>query len=760
MTGAGIPSPASATPATPPIPRARRLAPLAGAIALTLTAITTAQAQSGNDRETQREVTVGLGWLDEGAFRYGRYTGLVSAGLQPRLEFRMRSMPTWDGDDTFYWSAQGTRLGQDSRRLNLEVGDVGRQRLTLELRQIPRYTSDSSRTPFQDVNSAFLSLPADWETTGNTTANLPSLGTALDDVNLRERRTRFTLGYQRELDARWHFNVNYRHEQKDGRRLLGGTTGSTGGNARAAQLPVPIDFTTEVLDLGITRTTDRSSAGFSYTGSFFRNAHSSVSWQVPFGPHPQWADGVGYPNGIGRLSLEPDNSFHQLGFAAGHAFSSTLRMNLGLSYGRMIQDQALLPYTVNPALDVSTALPRSSLDGRVDLTRFNVGISARPSPRLQVNATYRFDDRNDQTPREAWQLIRSDSEDQRVVELARLNRPYSLREHSLRADVGYRVSRGIRLQGGYRYTDQSRDYSEVDSVEEHRYSMGVRFSTLDILALSLDLLHARRSIGDYVGNRPLIETRVPGTVGEDDFENHPLLRKYYLADRDRDGARVRADIPLGSGASIGMSAAYHRDDYRNSVFGLTRASMRTATLDGSVYPAADLRLTAFVTLDRYTNEQAGRSFNATPAQQQDPERDWWVSGRDRFTTTGLSVGMDSLEQRWAWLGERAEGRSVAAGLDVVHADSRGALKVRSGPALTTSDLPPLRTRLNFYRLHASYPLRNDAQLRFALEHERYRSRDFGYDSVAPDTIPNVLSSGHESPRYRVNWVVVSYAARF
>ncbi len=742
---------------------ASRIGASLSAAAALLTAMSAAAQNQPGERTLEREVSIGLAWQDDSSFRYGRYTGLVNSGLQPWLEFRMRSTPAWNGDETAYWSAEGTRVGQNARHLQLRIGDYGRQRLTLGLAQIPRYNSDSARTPFRDVGSAFLTLPSGWETTGNTTPGLPSLGSSLEDVNLREKRTRFTLDYARDLNSsensRWHLNVNYRHEHKDGLRLQGGTTGSTGGNARAALLPVPLDFTTEVVDLGITRTTRRASAGLSYTGSFFRNAHSSMSWQSPFGAHPQWVGGTGYP-GVARLSLEPDNSFHQLGFAGSYALSGTLRVNMGASYGRMLQDQAFLAYTVNPAIAINTPLPRSSLSGRVDLTRVNVGVSARPAPRLQLNASYRYDDRDDRTPRAAWQIIRSDSENQRAAELARINRPYSLTQHALRADVGYRVSRGIRVQGGYRFTDQRRDYSEITSLDEHQFSVGVRFSTLDILALSLDLLHARRSTGEYVGNRPLVATRVPGTVGDDDFENHPLLRKYYLADRDREGMRLRADVPLGDGASVGLSAGYNRDDFRNSVLGLTRASMRTATVDASVFPADDLRLSAFVTLDRYNNRQAGRSFNATPAQAQDPDRNWWMDGLDRFTTTGLSLDIDRLEQRWPWLAGSADRGAVAAGLDIIYAASTGRLDVSSGPALTTTALPPLRTRLNLYRLHASFPLRNQAQLRMSLEHERYRSRDFGYEGVAPDTIANVLAFGHESPSYRINHVVLSYVARF
>jgi MtrB/PioB family decaheme-associated outer membrane protein len=720
------------------------------------------QSQDGGDgRIVEREVHAGIGYLDDGDYRYGKYSGLVSRGLEPLLGFGFSSRPEWDSGGTVYWEASGTRLGQDARQLSVVVGRYGTQRLEIGWQQVPRYfLTDTTRTPFRDVGSAFLSLPPGWTATGNTTADLPLLAPNLEDVGIRERRRRFDIDYERELGRIWTLDVSFRRDEKAGTRIRGATIGSTGGNARAALLPAPLAYETNIIDAGLTRSGTRHMLGFAYTGSFFRNGYSSLTWQNPFGAQPQWAEGVGFPDGLGRLALEPENSFHQVSASAAYSLGTATRLSASFARGRMLQDEAFLAFTVNPRLDLSQPLPRASLDGQVDVTRLSLELTTRPTPNVNFTARYRHDDRDDGTPRAVYRMVRGDSENQLGAELGRVNRPYSLTKDDIELAASYRASRRLRVHAGYQFSDVDRDYSEIDNSEEHTYKAGLRFTAPQALSMTLDFVRARRSVDEYVGNRPLIETRVPGTVAEDDFENHPLLRKYYLADRDRDGFTLRGDVPIGGSASLGLSAAHNRDDYRNSVLGLNRATMRSYTLDGAFFPAEIVQLTAFYTRDRYTGDQSGRSFTAAPGQAFDPARDWRVDTRDRFDTAGVSLGVDRLEQHWSWLERRTGGRAVDAGLDVTYSASRGVIDVSSGAALETAPLPDLTTRLNHYRLYASYPLQNDASLRLAIEHERYRTRDFALDGVEPGTMANVIGLGHESPSYSVNWVVLTYSTRF
>ena len=64
-----------------------------------------------------------------------------------------------------------------------------------------------------------------------------------------------------------------------------------------------------------------------------------------------------------------------------------------------------------------------------------------------------------------------------------------------------------------------------------------------------------------MGNRPLILSHLPGQIEEDEWENHPLLRKYFQTSRDRDELRGRLDVYPNDKLNFGVSAIYWEDDY-------------------------------------------------------------------------------------------------------------------------------------------------------------------------------------------------------
>lgn len=313
---------------------------------------------------------------------------------------------------------------------------------------------------------------------------------------------------------------------------------------------------------------------------------------------------------------------------------------------------------------------------------------------------------------------------------------------------------------GFRFRDRQRDFSEVNHTEEFEYVAGMRWNRSGDLALSVDYLHNNRNIDSYIGNRPLLRTRLPGTVDAEDFENHPLLRKYYLAARDRDQVRLRADLNVGTRVTLGWDGSYSRDTYDDTIFGLNESRVRSWNADASWSPSGYVHTLLHFGVDRYTSEQAGRAFTVSPVQVTDPNRNWFYDSRDRFESAGLDIRFEQAEK---WLGPlRRDG--LTGGLDFVlelrHAHSRGAIDVATGTDLAVEPLPDFFTRLNSIGFNADYGLDEASSLRFGILHEHYRSADFALDDVAPATIPAVLTTGDSSPQYRINWIVFAYRRTF
>jgi MtrB/PioB family decaheme-associated outer membrane protein len=712
-------------------------------------------AQDDAARVSTGTLELGIGFLDEGSYRFGRFSGLAERGLEPIVTFSLSSQPAWDRAERHWFSVEAVEPGGSARRLAAEAGRRGSDRVRLSFIDMPRYRSADGRTPFRAANSGLLTLPAAWQAEGNTTSGLGLLDASLRPVQIRERRRRLAIDYRRTLPEDWQLRAAWRHDLQGGTRILGGEFGTTGGNSRAALLPVALDQRTDVFDLAIERHAGRAGFVANYSGSMFSNNAAPASWQNPYGAHPQWAAGVGYPEGIGRLGQAPDNSFHQIGLSTAYRLGDATTLRASASHGRMRQNDPLLAYTINPQLVIDAPLPRERLDARLDTTVVNLAVSTRPMRGSQLTLQYHVDERNNRTPRESWRIIRGDAENQRSESAARLNRPYGLRTQRVTGRFSHRLTRELRLLAGYEYRQQERDYSEVRRVDEHSASLGLRYRVA-LATLGVDMARERRDAGDYVGNRPLLDTRIPGTVGADDFDNHPLLRKYYLADRDRDRVQVRIDVPAGDAFHLGAAFAFSRDDYRNSVFGLTGSSMRSLMLDGGWTPNEDWRVHVFMGRDRYATAQAGRSFTSAPATVTDPGRDWRVDTRDRFNTLGLTVELtDPARSRLA-----PGGRPIDLGVEFVHVRSRGGIDVEAGAALASDPVPDLYSRLNHLRAYAGLRVDDRSGLRLAWTHERYASRDFALDATDPATIANVIALGERSPRYAVNWVTLGFTRSF
>ncbi len=708
--------------------------------------------------DTEGMVELGAAFLSDDAYRYGNIVGTNDEGLAPIMDFSLQASPLPASGNTTYWKLQGQRLGLDTGRLALDAGQQGSQRIRLDYRENSTYYFDDVRTPMLGAGSTTLSLPQGWQVDGSTTDGMTTLHENLVDINQGLQRKSLTLDYRRKLNPRWSLNVDFQRNLLDGSRTLAGATGSNGGNVRALLLPAPLDYQTQVATLSLAYTGPALRWNMGYQGSFFYNDSDSLIWPTTFGQHPRWAPNVGYPNGLNQLALEPNNQAHRLSMNGSVVLSRNNRLYLDASLGRQSQNDLFLPFTINPGLTVNAPLPRDSLDGKVDTSRLNLRLTSRAMSRLNLVSRVSYRRRDNQTPIAAYQRVPGDAVDQQSYLDARLNRPYSFTESRASSEAVYRVSSSLRLEAGYEYTNTERDYSEVKEMDEHSVRMGVRSTGFDSVVLALDYRHQRRRTDDYVGNRPLISTHVPGSIDAEDFENHPLLRKYYLNARDRDQFRIYADWYLLSNLSLGAALNHNKDDYPSGYFGLNESTMRSATLDVTYTQDENFRVSGFINQDRYHYDQSGRSFRGSvPADAFNPQRDWQVRMTDLFDTVGISFDREQIRPR---LGAWQAAGTLDMSLSLSHSRSRGDLSNSVASALTSAPLPELSTRLTSATLSASYSWSMRSSLRFSLTHERYRSADFALDNIAPATTASVLLLGQDSPQYQVTWTSLSYRFQF
>lgn len=690
-------------------------------------------------------VSLGVYYLGDDAYPYGKYSGLTDQGFEPLVDFVLQKRPEWDSGETVRWRLQGWRLGLDSRRLAFDYNDQGTQKFRFDFRSIPNNRFSDGATPYRSQEPGLWELAPEWEVApgSSNTLGFTNLQETLVSLKVDTKRKWFDLGYERKLGADWVLDVDWKHDTKEGVRTLGSIFGHAASNPRSVILPAPVDWTTDILEAMVRYGNSRTQFGIGIYTSFFSNDESSLTFQNAYGYRNGWAPGIQYPDAYGRIGLEPDNSYVQAKAYGSMNFGRSTRLTADVSYGKMRQDEALLPYTVNPDLEVHTPVPLASLDAEVNTTMLNLRLTSDLARRLGLVVNYRYDDRDNKTPREVYPYIGADSQDQRPYERGRINRPYSYTKQRADAVVTWRFARSSRLKAGVDYSDYSRDFQEVRDSDEFGWLAGISLRGWSQGSLNFNYRRSKRDVSEYVGNVPLISSYLPGTVDGDEYDNHPLLRKYFLTDRDRDEFRLRADFAPGQTVNLGVAAGYAEDDYDENYFGLNNAEVRSFSLDAGWHPQEHISLSGFYTREEYDAAQSARLW-FSDASAADPVNDWWVDTTDKVDTWHFALTFQGLGEERGWKG-------LDFGLDYTFSDTRSDIDV-AAVSWPTAPLPTLQAKLRTFTLWGSARLSTNSVIRLAAESSDLSSSDWALDGVTQDTLANVLLLG-ESAAYYDLWLI-------
>lgn len=705
----------------------------------------TGSAIAGESRFSS--VTVGGLYTSSDSFKFGQYTGLEKKGghFLADLDAKWRK-------ESRYWNLQGSNLGFTSRNITAEYGNQGSYKLWVGYDQLPRFQTESAKTIFSGAGGTSLTLPAGWVSSG-TTAGMTGLLGSLQSVNFSQERRRYDFGLSKIFSHGLDVGVGFQRDIKDGTKTFGAVIGNSGGNPRAVIIPEPVDYVTDQWAAHVGYTGSRAQARISYTLSRFEDRNTALTWANPFSAISGWASAAGYSTGQGRVALPPDNRAHQLVLDIGYNVGNATRITANFAKGRMTQDEDFLPYTVNPALTVTTPLPRSSLDGKINTTALMFKLASQPSSRFGWTTHYRLDDRRNRTPIAQYIYIGGDSSNQGSVtsDKARTNMPYSFRQNQFKVEGDYHLPFRTHLRGSYVLDVINRTFSEVKRTRENTYRLELKRGALDIFGGGIYAVIAKRNGTVYDATLPYYDSYSPeyiNTVAANvRFGNHPLMRKFPFADRLRKQLGFWASCTPRSTLSVQANTSFNREDYTKTEIGLKDGDRSQVTLDAIYTPFRYVTTHAFYTNELFKTNQRGRSYSGgavKPTQSNDPNRNWWQKRRDWNNTFGVGGELTGLRDRYD------------IGVEYLYAASRGSIIVTTGSALTPAAvLPLLSSKLHHVELYGKYKVTEALKAKLSYYHDRYHSRDWAYDNVNANTLANVILTGEENARYLVNSVGLS-----
>ncbi|MFZ5557258.1 MAG: MtrB/PioB family decaheme-associated outer membrane protein [Pseudomonadota bacterium] len=740
------------------------LRPAALAAALALSAPVAAEpifqvplnANADMRRYSENNVEIGGGANSEDSFKFGEFSGLRKD--EPFLILNVNWLQRDSADDSRYWSVFGSNLGLPSRIFEGEIGQQGNYRLTARFDELTRYQFDSTSFIHQGLGSENLTLPPGFaQLAGQPPAAAAQLATFARPFDIKQERTGYEIGGSKLLGGNWDISTSYRLEEREGNKLIGAVVGNAGGNPRAVILPRPIDDKTHQFDVTANWTTARTQLQGQYYVSIYDPEVQRLTWQNPF-TNAAWAAAANAPGAQGQLALDPDNQYHQFQVSGAHNLGTATRVTGLVSYGIMMQDEAFLPYTVNPGLLAPLPLPRGSLDGEIENTLVDLGISARPLKDLAVRASYRYDDRDNRTPQSQFSFIGGDSQNQfpnpgSDPTTVRTNLPVSSTQHTLRVRGDYAIAKGTRLTGEYQYQDTDRTFEARAETEEHRISAELRRIMSAWFTGGLRYTYSTRDGSTYDCSVPTLASfanppsiAFPSTGQVFQCDTHPLLRKFHLADRDENRIKAFGSLSPTDTTSLQLAVDYYQADYNDTFLGLTDSTGVAATVDGSWAIREDLSAFAFYTYEKMAQDQTGQSFGGGNAAD-NFNRLWAVDLDDRTDTVGLGVNFKAIPEK------------LDVGAQYIFSRSEGRSSFSTGPALTSLPVPDIKTTLSSLQLFASYAHDKNTTFRLNYWYERYRSSDWAFDNATISSSNNVILTGQTSPDYDAHVIGFSVAVK-
>lgn len=636
--------------------------------------------------EPDSTVAVGAGTWSKDRHQFGIYDGMREGKAYGNLDidFARRDVETGT-----WFMLTGRNLGLETRELRgewLRQGDIG---LSLDYSRLKRDNPLTFTTGLQGIGSESLL------TNGAAPANtLP-----VREVSLGTERDMTQIGFYKNLMTHLELRISLKNEEKNGTRQWGW------GSAPLFAVE-PIDSTTRQLETTLSYSGEKFQVEGGYYASWYENHNAQVLARVN-----GVADGAtsANPTNPTPLSLPLDNQAHQFYLNGGYGFTPTTRGTFKISYARATQDETIpMPFNLNP-FDLA---PRS-LDGRIDTTVAELGLSSRPLPKLSIVANLRYRDVKDKTPLHG--IIGTDP----AGPVTGYNTPHSIKTKSGKLEATYRLPGDFSLTGGVDTKDQDRTAPTVGTVwvpfvkdlDETTWQIKLRRSLAETVSGSLAYLLSKRDGSSYV-----LPTDVSPAAGGP-YTTEDAVNPLHIADRKRNKWRGMIDWTPTDKLSLQFTLEDSRDryDFRSQIVPGDPESVPAGVKSGD---ANLFSLDASYTFNDKWQASAWYARDITKVKQMN-----WNN-----TAGALNQMVADLKETGDSFGLGVKGEvyrkfRIGANLEWTRSVSEFDQAVTARPA-GTSPLEDIETRIVRFKLFSEHDLEKNSTVRIDLIHERWRTDDW------------------------------------
>jgi len=668
---------------------------------------------------------------------FGQYNGLRKDDAFLMLDFSYVKRDEATGTWTIL---EGRDLGLETRELRGQYGPQGNWKVYGEYSEIVR------RYP-RTINSSIQGAG----TTNPIVTLLPVAGTG-SDIDLKTERKRTTVGAEKWFGRHLMIEASFINEDKDGARLWGrGFTCpssaaptpicsalAAGANQWALlMVPEPISSTTRQFEAKVNYLGDKLGLTGGYYGSFYDNDFGSLVPTV----NGNLNNGLGVPMGTGTgggvpltaglrgilqlpMALPPDNQAHQFYVDGSYAFTNSTRATFKYAYTRATQNDSFT------GMGLTGAPPgRNDLGGRLDTTLAQAGITSRPIPKLSLLANVRYEDQDDKTPIDLYNIEGTNTW---------TNGHISHRKTSGKAEAAYSLPWDLRGivgldfekvdRGDFVMTDQVAGLSALRrNTYDHSYRLELRRTMSDTFTGSVSWVSGQRTgstwlkvlngaLNGVLPSDPDCASATVNNIPNACIWSRTNVFPYIMEDRHRDKVKLLADWSPMERLSLQLAADYGRDNYTAPTEkGLRSNKLALYSVDASYAVTDKVKVNGYYSYSEQTlmiNHSTGYMGNL----------------QDKNSTFGVGVKVDATP-RLKIAGDvlYIHDRNIyATGLDA-GANAATQAQFATGQLF----IPDATFRDLRLKLSGTYALQKNADIRVEVVHDRTRLDEWtwGFNGV-------------------------------
>lgn len=718
-------------------------------------------------RWTDNYVEIGAGAVKTDAasgktFKFGEFTGLQDddpfAIVGFNWIFNSRE------NDALYLRTNASNLGLESRKFSLESGKQGSWDLSLGADRLLRSELDSARFVHGGLGSSNLTNPATLPINFNDPASYKSF-------DIEQGRDIFRLGLRGILSANWDYSVTFREDQRDGSRLTG--LPQSGGARFAVIVPYEIQDKTQQIETALAYKSKSIEGQLAYSYSRYENSLD----RFRVANVNNTTDGPPPTNPDSQMSVAPDNEYHQINLTGAYNFSRDTRAKALISYGMALQNETFLPYNIaGQGVSTGTALPASSLDGKMINTVADLSLMTRPSEKTYLKFGYQYRDVDNQTPRNTYVYFGRDTNTAPGAANTRRSAPVSTTEQRVLIDGDYDIAARTQLRGLLEHTITDYTLSDRTQTKTNKAALDLRRTFSDEFLGNVGYAFTQKTGSEYDKNTYFRETytatgfNINQTAGS--LTNHPSMRSFMYNDYDENRVRasgnwIATETVTASASLDGYEKKFKGDncghpvdpnvlpaiytgtgttglaDLPDTCLGTRAALGGNFNLDIQWQPEENLMAFAFLTFAQTKTDIDGRSWGRNNDTATLLSNNWY----GEMTYTDQTVGLGT---KWQLTPKWELGAQYAFSDGVGESD----IRLATAPA---AEMPDLESQLHNVNLYAKWVYSSKVTFRLNYLYEHLTTKDWSYDNLTPTSNTGLLLTGQTSANYENHVIAVSVA---